>query len=292
MQAVAGVIGLAPSQVVPRGLGTGQLESFTGYVARISARIAVPTVAFVRRALQDSQPAVAVKSISAVNAGARRLNVGDRATEVAAAVERLTGHPHLGRLSFFAFAELFGVGERGLLARRRRWCSQCWRDDGEEPYERKVWWLGLVDACHVHQCFLESRCHTCGRLQPTLPRAVRIHVCSYCGHDLFAAPVSGSGPVFDRLLWYARQGAHLVHAGEAIALSGSDETESMRRAYERLADRARDRDLPAVERFFADEIHRATESKLEALISALWRLRVSVLDLFSGSVRAMIQAAD
>ena len=173
MQAVAGVIGLAPSQVVPRGLGTGQLESFTGYVARISARIAVPTVAFVRRALQDSQPAVAVKSISAVNAGARRLNVGDRATEVTAAVERLTGHPHLCRLSFFAFAELFGVGERGLLARRRRWCSQCWRDDGEEPYERKVWWLGLVDACHVHQCFLESRCHMCGRLQPTLPRAVR-----------------------------------------------------------------------------------------------------------------------
>ena len=131
MEAVSGAIGLAPWKVVPRGLGTAQLESFTGYAARISARIAVPTVAFVRRALKDSQPAASAKSISAVNAGARRLNVGERAPEVAAAVGRLTGHPDLGRLSFFAFVELFGVGGARparpaaplvlrVLARRRR----------------------------------------------------------------------------------------------------------------------------------------------------------------------------
>ena len=66
----------------------------------------------------------------------------------------------------------------------------------------------------------------------------------------------------------------------------------MREAYGRLADLARDRDLPGVQRFFAEEIHRTTESKLEALMSALWRLRVSVLDLFSPGVRAMIPAAD
>ena len=45
-------------------------------------------------------------------------------------------------------------------------------------------------------------------------------------------------------------------------------------------------------RFFAEEIQRTTESKLEALMSALWRLQVSVLDLFSGSMRDMIQSAD
>ena len=117
-------------------------------------------------------------------------------------------------------------------------------------------------------------------------------MCSYCGNDLYGASVAGSGPVFDRVLWYAREGSYLVHAGEAIALSDSDETESMRKAYARLADLAAERGLPAVQRFFAEEIHRTTEAKLEALMSALWRLQVSVLDLFSGNVRAMIQAAD
>ena len=176
------------------------------------------------------------------------------------------------------------------MARRRRWCSECWRADGDEPYERKVWWLALVDVCPEHRCLLESRCHTCGRSQPPLPRAVRLQVCSYCGHDLIADPSVVSGPAFDRLLWYAREGALLVHAGEAIALSGSDERDSLREAYQRLARRARDRGLPGVERFFAEEIERASESKLEALMSGLLRLESSVLDLFSSRVRLMVQA--
>ena len=60
----------------------------------------------------------------------------------------------------------------------------------------------------------------------------------------------------------------------------------------RRADVAQDGADPLVERFFVEEIHRTTESKLEALVSALWRLQVSVLDLFSTGVRAIIQASD
>ena len=289
MGAVPGTIGLAPSKVVPRGLGTGRVESFTGYAARMSARIAVPTPIFVRRAFQDAQGGEGLPLRSSVVAAARRLNVGERDSGVAVAVGRLTGHADLDRLSYFAFLELFGVGDRGVLVLHRRWCPECWRDDGEEPYERKVWWLALVDVCHVHECLLESRCPTCGRRQPTLPRAVRIHVCSYCGHDLHLSPVVPvKGPMVERMLWYAREGARLVHAGEAIALTGSDESESLKLAYRRLADLAGQRDLPAIERFFADEIHRAVGSKVEALMSGLWRLQASVLELFSPAVRAMV----
>ena len=242
MDAVLGTIGLPPSKVVPRGLGTGQVESFTGYAARMSARIAVPTPTFVRRAFQDAQGGEGQPLLGTIVAAARRLNVGERGSGVAAAVGRLTGQADLDRLSYFAFLDLFGVGERGVLVLRRRWCPECWSDDGEEPYERKVWWLALVDVCHVHGCLLESRCLTCGRLQPTLPRAVRIHVCSYCGHNLYSsAVVRGKGPVIERMLWYAREGARLVHAGEAIAITGSDQSESLKLAYGRLADLARKR---------------------------------------------------
>ena len=290
MGAVPGTIGLAPSKVVPRGLGTSRVESFTGYAARMSARIAVPTPIFVRRAFQDAQGGEGLPLRSSVVAAARRFNVGERDSGVAAAVGRLTGHADLDRLSYFAFLELFGVGDRGVLVLHRRWCPQCWRDDSEEPYERKVWWLALVDVCHVHGCLLESRCPTCGRRQPTLPRAVRIQVCSHCGHDLHAsAVVPVKGPTVDRMRWYAGEGARLVHAGEAIALTGSDESESLKLAYRRLADLAGQRDLPAVERFFADEIHRAVGSKIEALMSGLWRLEASVLELFSPAVCAMVK---
>ena len=122
----------APSQVVPRGPGTSRVESFTGYAARMSARIAVPTPIFVRRAFQDAQGGEGLPLRSAVVAAARRLNVGERDSGVAAAVGRLTGHADLGRLSYFLFLDLFGVGDRGVLVLHRRWCPKCWTEDGEE----------------------------------------------------------------------------------------------------------------------------------------------------------------
>ena len=288
MEAVPGVVGLAPAKVVPLGLGTAGLESFTGYAARMSAKIAVPTPTFVRRALQDAEGGGDLPLRSTVTAAARRLNVGEADGRVATAVTGLTGQPGLERLSYFAFLDLFGVPERGVLAQHRRWCPACWKHDAER-YERKVWWLALVEACSIHECLLQCRCPTCGRLQPILPRAVRIYVCSFCGHDLHASgPVSAQGPCAERMLWYAREGARLVHAGEAIALAGLDEREGLAQAYRRLADLAQERNLPAVERFFGDEVHRAVGSKIEALLSGLWRLRLSVLDLFSADVRVMV----
>ena len=179
MAAVQGTIGLPADKLVPRGLGTAEIESFSGYAARVSARIAVPAPQFVRRVFQDADGGGALPLRSTIVAAARRLNFGERGSPVVAAVERLTGHPKLDRLSYFAFLDLFGATEQGSFAVHRRWCPACWRDDGGEPYERKVWWLALVDLCRVHGCLLESRCSVCGRFQPTLPRAVRIHVCSF-----------------------------------------------------------------------------------------------------------------
>ena len=94
------------------------------------------------------------------------------------------------------------------------------------------------------------------------------------------------------MVWYAREGARLVHAGEAIALTASDEAPSLRSAYVRLAALAGERGLPAVERFFAKEVRLAAGSKVEALLSALWRLDCSVLDLFSPAVREMVLSGD
>ena len=67
--------------------------------------------------------------------------------------------------------------DRALVSPTRRWCPLCWAHD-PEPYDRKAWWLAVVDACPVHGCLLESRCGTCGRLQPSLTRGVRLTACS------------------------------------------------------------------------------------------------------------------
>ena len=121
-----GRLGLPADRVVPRGLTTPALESFTGYAARIGARIAVPAATFLGRALADARSQVNVPAPTTVQGAARYLNAGDPRSDVSGAVEALTGHPGLSRLSYLAFSELFGVDERTVLAVSRRWCPACW----------------------------------------------------------------------------------------------------------------------------------------------------------------------
>ena len=290
-----------PAELVPsvQGLGTPGVESLSGYCARLSANIAVPASVVVKRALDgvvhDRTPRSQYNVV--VNTRAGTMNGGGSlAREVGEGVGRLVpqAKDDLHRLSFLAFVERFGFSDRDLLSRHRRWCSKCWEADGDSPYERKVWWLAVVDACHVHWCLLDFRCPTCGQMQPALPRGVRLHVCSHCGHDLLTDSVPlGEGRAAERLLWYAREGALLVHAGEAASLVGGwDESMGPAGAYPELGRRAAERGLPSVERYFLEGVNERGGVQLEKLMSALWRLEVGVLELFAEPVRVALVRAE
>ena len=278
----------------PRGLGTGAVESLSGYCARQSAHIAVPTGIFVKRALdgvvQSRQPRSVYNVVLNTRAGTMN-GSGALASEVEEGVRLLTDRQELRRLSFLAFVELFGFSDRELLSRHRRWCSRCWEEDGDELYERKVWWLDIVDACPVHGCLLDFRCPTCGRTQPALPKGVRLQVCSHCGHDLLTDSVPlGDGAVAKRLLWYAREGALLVHAGEVASLLGDwDESMGPAGAYSEFGRRAADKGLPSVERYFLEGVNERGGVQVEKLMSALWRLEAGVLELFADRVRKALR---
>ena len=278
----------------PLALGGGTVESLTGYAVRLANHQAVPPGVLVKRALDGVSPS---DRRNVVYTRAGNMNgAGESAVRTAEAFDRLTGYSAVARLSYVSLAELFGFAPNGLVASSRRWCARCWEADGGRPYERKVWWLAVVDACPEHGCLLESRCGTCGRTQPSLTRGVRLHVCSYCGHDLVerSAPIAvPEGLTGERLLWYAREGANLVHAGELVAVLGTNERVALDGAYSRLAEVARARDLRGVARTFEETRDRTQvrEAWLEELFSSLWRLDVSVLDLFSPNVRAAVARA-
>ena len=200
------------------------------------------------------------------------------------------------RLSYLGLVRLFGTfgaSDRALPSHSRRWCPECWHEDGPEPYERKLWWLALVETCPVPECLLEHRCRACGRAQSSLTRAVRLKVCSFCGYELLtgAEPLRlHSDPTTDRLLWYAREGARLGHAAEAAALMAADQAKPLDAAYACLARVAAEKELPAVSQEIEDARFRTRprEAWLEELFSALWRLRLSVLELSSPTIREAV----
>ena len=220
--------------VAPLGLDTGDVESFTGYVVRLGNAFAVPASVLLTHSLNAVLPP-ARRDLHYRRNGALN-GAGPAVLHAADGIARLTGERDAQRLSFHGLVDLLHLVDRDLVSPTRRWCPLCWTDDSE-PYDRKVWWFAVVDACPVHGCLLESRCGTCGRLQPSLTRGVPLNACSYCGHELSdssSATVLPSGHAAQRLLWYARQGADLIHAAEVVALMQSDEAASLNAAYARF----------------------------------------------------------
>lgn len=284
----------AYASVPPLGLGGPRIESLTGYVVRVGNAFTLPPAIFVKRVLDCGKPDARV----VVSPRPWTLNgAGETAAKLARGLVRLTGSDAVPRLSYLGLVELFqqfGASDRGLLSSSRRWCPECWRGDGSQPYERKLWWLALAEACPVHECLLEHRCGACGRAQPSLTRAVRLQVCSFCGHGLLegsSAVRLPPGQTSHRLLWYALEGAKLVHAAEAAVLMDADETAAIDGDCVRLARAAEEKGIPAVAREL-EEARRRTrphEAWLEEIFSALWRLDAGVLDLFSPNVRATVK---
>lgn len=283
--------------VAPLGVQTSAVESLTGYVVRVANAFAVPPKVLFAHALQsaftDYSPTTAFSGRTRTYA--RTANGAGHATErTAEAVRLLTGATEAERLSCLGITRMFGFGERGLLASGRRWCSACWRAD-EEPYDRKLWWLAVVDACPVHQCLLQDRCDTCGRTQHSLTDGVRLAVCSYCGHSLVGDVVrlDEHRSTDRRMLWYARQAALLTLAAEVVALTGADVSDAVRAGYDRLEAQSRERRLEAVartfERYRRGRGHR--DAWLEGLFSVLWRMDTSVLELLPDAVRETVSAA-
>lgn len=273
--------------VAPLGLGTGDVESFTGYVVRLGNAFAVPASVLLAHSLNAVLPP-ARRNLQYRRNGA--LNGGPTVLHAADGIARLTGERDAQRLSFHGLVDLLHLVDCDLDSPIRRWCPLCWADD-QEPYERKFWWLAVVDACPVHGCLLESRCGTCGRLQPSLTRGVRLNTSSYCGHQLSdssSATVLPPGSAAQRLLWYARQGADLIHATEVVALMQSDEVASLNSAYARLATKARD----VASEFEKMRTRRAPRAGcIETFFSALWWLDAEVLSLFSSSVQAAVRVS-
>ena len=284
--------------VEPFGLETAAVESLTGYVVRVGNAFAVPPRVLFAHALEsaftDYSPGTAFSGRTRTYA--RTANgAGHAAERTARAIRLLTGSSETERLSSLGVARMFGFGERGLLASRRRWCAECWRED-EEPYDRKLWWLAVVDACPVHRCLLQDRCDTCGRTQQSLTDGVRLAICSFCGHPLAgdAIRLDESRSADRRILWYAREGALATLAAEVMALTGADVSEEVKAGYDRLETEARKRGLETAartfERYRRGQGHR--DAWLEGLFSVLWRMDGSVLELLPPSVRGPVREAE
>lgn len=175
----------------PIGVGTAEVESLTGYIARLAKAPAVETGSFVNHELLPRIPYT--KGASAGHVPTKLPNYcmfldayalngpRERTQRWVSLLEKLTCVDRLDLLTLLPWANTISTVH--LLRTHRAWCPYCYgveRLTESAAYERLLWSFQVVTACPNHRCPLESLCWSCGRTQYMFSAKSRPGYCSRC----------------------------------------------------------------------------------------------------------------
>ena len=173
--------------LTPVGVGTPQVESLSGYVARLAEAHVLSVGDLVGRHSMSR----------ATNSPGRRYGeqvfhatpyavngVSTRALKWVRILERLTCCRHLDALTLLPLCNT--LSDMFLFKRWRAWCPECYEADRKSGtvYERLLWTLRVATVCPVHIAALQGKCPFCHKALPPLAAHSRPGYCSSCGQWL------------------------------------------------------------------------------------------------------------
>jgi transcriptional regulator with XRE-family HTH domain len=222
------------------GAGTAQVESLSGYFARLArSHLHKPGVFYHRQLIWHHQGEPRrVGEFSRAEVGLVRkpaMNLPPAASRWIALLARLTEVDNLALTTFIPWGDLFA--QRGFHKHRHTYCPHCYADD-PKPYERLLWLLGPVTVCPVHRCRLLDSCPHCGDELPVISYRSKPGHCPRDYQPLKdAAPATpvDSIPEGHPGLWTARQCATLVEhfQNRPVSSQSYDIAASLRHCLER-----------------------------------------------------------
>ena len=215
----------------PMNVGTAEVESLTGYVARIAEAHCVTVSDLVGAEL--SHPACPT-SLFTPYPGKGRSNffytqlysvngIADVPRKWVSVLETATLRQGLSDLTLLAFADLFS--ESHLFRNASAWCPSCFESRRRcgVRYESLLWAIGIVKVCPLHREPLEEVCPHCRRRSGPLAAHTRPGYCSRCGGWLGSAGGSSekslSAPDFKREVWIAKSIGDLLAAAPRLKRS-------------------------------------------------------------------------
>lgn len=208
----------------PMKVGAAEVESLTGYVARIAEAHCVTVSDLVGAELSD--PASPTPLFTPYP-GKQRSNffytqlysvngIADTPRKWVSVLEAATLRHGLADLTLLAFADLFSESHlfRGVSA----WCPICFesRRSHGVRYESLLWAIEIVRFCPLHRVPLEEICPHCGCRSGPLAAHTRPGYCSRCGGWLGGAGAalekSISESDLERETWIAQSIGDLLAA--------------------------------------------------------------------------------
>jgi AraC-like DNA-binding protein len=224
----------------PMKVGTVEVESLTGYVARVAEAHCVTVSDLVGAELSD--PASSAPLLTPYP-GTNRANyfytqsysingIAGAPRKWANILEAATMQQTLADLTLLAFEDLFS--ESRLLRKVSAWCPSCFesRRRSGARYESLLWAIGAVKICPLHKEPLREICPHCRRRLRPLAAHTRPGYCSRCGGWLGYVDAEASTEVelaesdLERETWIAKSIGDLLAV--APRLKGSPLRERLR----------------------------------------------------------------
>jgi hypothetical protein len=237
--------------LAPMGVGGAQVESLTGYIARLAEAHCVPaSLLLSHELLPRTQQDDSVKLRPAArNSGfiydAYVLNgVCECPRDLVLKLQALTGQSSLRALTMLLWSHV--ISEFQLLRSDRAWCPYCydsWRNGNSPVYEPLLWTLSAVSVCTIHGHQLQRRCPHCRRGSQVLAARPRPGHCYRCQRWLgepLPSRQSANGTYSESTgLSYAHQVGEMLAAAPRLLVnpvSGACFKHNLRRLIDEFAD--------------------------------------------------------
>ena len=210
----------------PAGIGTGLVESATGYSSRLAAAHSITLAVLFgyeiapllnKNHLRNSE---ARSNKNAILANSFRTLApavnghGVTAETYISALQNLTMRDDLRYLTMLPWRGI--ISHRHLIRPKRAWCPACyeeWNNNGDTIYEPLIWSLAVITICVRHRQQLRSRCHKCDSELPLLASRAcpgHCHVCKAWLGDSSSVISKQEPPNDEELEWQTWAGTQVL----------------------------------------------------------------------------------
>lgn len=174
----------------PIGVGTGWVESLTGYLARLATAHCVPTSALLCKEIVPNLRGISLATRNRYaelfgGIGVSLNGNNNTGRTMIRTVESLTGRQEIERMTMQFCGTT--ITHKGMLRDHQAWCPDCLSDkqkNGLPIYNPLLWSLATVTICEVHKMPLQELCPNCKKKHRPLDWRSRPGYCSKCQHWL------------------------------------------------------------------------------------------------------------
>jgi len=268
----------------PVGIGTTEVESFSGYISRLAQEHSVTPVILIKNSVDQLKhlPQTFIQNSILSTIAANLNGFGETSEKLIEIFQRATFREDINATTLSAWKGK--ISSHGLLKKHLAWCSICFHEQlikSKIVYEKLIWAIDVNNFCHIHWTELSEVCPYCKCKMNVLTGRSRPGFCSKCLRWLGAETIPKNIAEDSKEFWITQNIGKLLQTNSQIKNSFSNNLNDL---IQRTTD-GNINDFAHLTGVWHLAIRRLLKGKvlatLEMLIDICYPLKIPIIDLLT-----------